>query len=1502
MKRIFKIMFLAIIAFTLFAFCACACGDSENKKPEESADNIVIINGFNDWWDVATKFYLDPQVFYGAMTVNTDAQYIVEGDASYKFTVTGTGANSPRFEMLAGGVKSNITDVKEFGLYVYSDAEYEFSVIISVLGSADNTVFINKQTVKIGENRLVFPVNRSAIQITGEAVNKYVIAFSGLKGGTELYLDNFYAATTTEKVETKAEITQLITDISNMDRTSRTLVEGLFARYKALGYEDRLGVSNYSALKSAMDKFWLEDLNDAKTADKNILLFFGSPFAEVQIKSGTDGISDCSYVTDKKFDGETGSMRVTLTETSTNWVNFATTANISIDNDPTIQFTVYNESEQIKALCVGWNGPDDSDEPYYIIEPNSTITVICKSSDLTKSGIMQICGLSDMELQRACAPEGRLYFSSVQVGNVVSYYNGDVLFATEVVGYGRNAKADKIPEKAEYWNTIYTFDKWVTENGGNVEADLNNIIAATEVYASYNAVSKYAAEAAAERTGSDANTLFLFDRTLGLKQVRSNEFTDISINSAVKPSGENAVLKLSVNNLASGNLEYDVMNYDFNDDDYVMFYVYNGTNADYIDIGLLRGTSTTSTLRFRLDKNEWCMVAWSASSIKANDKISMYSRNYGDDYAAVVDANMTGDIYITKARVISSDNYAALSSVSDDYEYTLGNTTFKGATTWWRPSESGYTGNEYYNPDVNTFNSPLINEPYYMDGVLRAQINGPWPADPGTTAIIMKLKTPVAFADNIMYITMKGAMEDVHLQAFNTEGDHIGTPHAIERTAMQDGYYRYAFNLNNYASDGNLSYFRLYVIENIKLPRIAEVLIKDFAFTSFSSIVAEKRAGYDTDVIGLFDDPLGVAQVSAWDGSGFVGSYTTEKHIEGETGSLKITYSDAVEPSAIQISDRYGYTLESDKYVVFYMYNDTNAKRIDIALGTTSRVCVYRGEWTMICYESAAMKDNNFALRFYGYLFDDSATTFTGSIYLSRVKVLNSEKVQNATENADYTIGHTTFTGGITYYGNGDYGDDERFVGSPFYSDPYMVDGVLRTILRSNDNGTSTTPMIVLRLKDAVKCYDDTELYITMKGADTAASSVGAQIFCNNSHKGTPSATVVATLADGYYVYRFDLSGFKDEAPITYFRLFPIDSLTDWTMAEVRISDINITSPSSVAAEQRAAEKRAGYDTDVIGLFDDPLGVAQVSVWDGSGFIGSYTTEKHIEGETGSLEITYSDAVEPSAIQISDRYGYTLESGKYVVFYMYNDTNAQRVDIALGTTSRVCVYRGEWTMICYESAAMNDNNFVLRFYGYLFDNGASTFTGSIYLSRVKVLNSEKVQDATADADYTIGHTTFTGGITYYGNGDYGDVGTGRGFENSPFYSYPYMVDGVLRTIIRSGDSGESTSPMIRFELKDEVQCQDGTALYITMKGADTAASSVEAQIFCNNSHKGTRGATVVETLADGYYVYKFDLSGFKDEEPITYFRLYPSPNPRCLDSDWWMAEIRISDISISSGS
>ena len=1002
------------------------------------------------------------------------------------------------------------------------------------------------------------------------------------------------------------------------------------------------------------------------------------------------------------------------------------------------------------------------------------------------------------------------------------------------------------------------------------------------------------------RTEEENKTLFLFDRELGAKQITSTDASAIAFDPAKHMQGGNGSLKITFSNKEEPVVAYNTLGFTgLTSGKYVVFYAYNDTNADYIDLAL------RTTQRFRLHKGEWSMVIWTADGIAASEnEIKFYGYNYGEgDYKGSTSVNITGNVYFTKAQVLDSSEseIAHMPTSAGENSYRVGNTALTAAS-WYQ--------NGAYNSDSVAFNSVTYGKIYYADGALRAHALAPntQAEGAGNATPYLTLDTPVAFAGNIMYITMKGAEEDyIYAQVFKDGGGHEGTPNGYVDKVYEDGFVRYAFPFLSTWS-GELKSFRLFALRNLKYPHMGEIIIRDITITSISSVAAEKRAEYDTGVIGLFDDPIGVTQVSKWAGSGFSPRYTREKHIEGETGSLKITYSDAVEPSAIQISNRYDYTLESGKYVVFYMYNDTNAKRIDIALDTTSRVCVYRGEWVMICYESAAMNDANFVLRFYGYLFDDSATTFTGSIYFSRVKVLNSDKVKDATADADCTIGHTTFTGGITYDGNGDYGDvgtGRGFADSPFYRYPYMVDGVLRTIIRSGDSGESTTPKIVLTLKDPVKCYDDTALYITMKGADdTAASSVYAQIFCNGSHVGTPTATVVETLADGYYVYRFDLSVYKNEAPITCIRLHPHPHPrclnSDWWMDEVRISDINITSPSSVAAEQRAAEKRAEYDTDVIGFFDDPLGVAQVSVCDGSGFVGSYTTEKHIEGETGSLEINYSDAVEPSAIQISYRYGYTLESGKYVVFYMYNDTNAKRIDIALGTTSRVCVYRGEWTMICYESAAMNDANFVLRFYGYLFDDSATTFTGSIYFSRVKVLNSEKVQNATENADCTIGHTTFTGGITYYGNGDYGDVGTGRGFDNSPFYRYPYMVDGVLRTIIRSGDGGESTTPMIVLTLKEAVQWQDYTALYITMKGADdTAASSVYAQIFCNGSHVGTPTATVVETLADGYYVYRFDLSVYKNEAPITCIRLHPHPHPRCLNSDWWMDEIRISDITIT---
>ncbi len=658
------------------------------------------------------------------------------------------------------------------------------------------------------------------------------------------------------------------------------------------------------------------------------------------------------------------------------------------------------------------------------------------------------------------------------------------------------------------------------------------------------------------RTEEETKTLFLFDRELGAKQITSSDASAIAFDDGTYMQGGNGSLKITFNDKSDPVVAYNTLGYTGLDSGkYVVFYAYNDTNSDYIDLGL------NYTRRFRLHKGEWSMVIWAADLVAANTDgyIRFYGCNYGaSDYSGTTDTNITGNVYFTKAQVLDSSEseIAQMPTSAGENSYTVGNTALTAAD-WYE--------NGAYNPNSSAFNSETYGKIYYADGTLRAHALAPNSVTAGNATLYLTLDTPVAFAGNIMYITMKGAEENyIYAQVFREDGGHEGSPNGYVDKVYEDGFVRYAFPFYSTWS-GNLKSFRLFALRNLKYPHMDEIIIRDITVTSLSSVAAEKRAGYDTDVIGLFDDPIGVTQVSTWSGSGFNARYTREKHVEGEMGSLKITYSDAVEPSAIQISNRYGYTLESGKYVVFYMYNDTNAQRVDIALGTTSRVCVYRGEWTMICYEADAMNDNSFVLRFYGYLFDDSATTYTGSIYFSRVKVLNSDKVKDATENADCTIGHTTFTGGITYYGNGNYGDvgtGRGFENSPFYRYPYMVDGVLRTIIRSGDSGESTSPMIVLRLKDEVQCQDGTALYITMKGADTADNSVYAQIFCNDSHKGTPGATIVETLADGYYVYKIDLSGFKNDAPITYFRLYPspnprcLDSA--WWMAEIRISDIEI--------------------------------------------------------------------------------------------------------------------------------------------------------------------------------------------------------------------------------------------------------------------------------------------------------------------------------------------------------
>lgn len=410
---------LSVLSMSCLALGVACSGtgaeSSSTVQDEAPKTSTVLLNGFNRYQDVAV-IYLDPATFDGSFKLNEDEAYMVEGEGSYKCYISGTFANQPNLKLSAGTLKNDITDATEFGLYVYNDNDYEFDVIITAY-AGDTVVCAPVATAKIGANHLSFEINRPLVQKTGKVITDYSISFSGLKGGSTLYLDNFHVKTTTEAVTLPEEVASIINAIDGFtDATTREEIENVMAQYNALSAEDKQCVTNYERLSSMMMPYWLNDLAAAQKDDPKTLLYFDCSFGPLQVSNVTAGISSYAYSTKMAYGDEAGSLKVDFAVTSTNWVNLVTTANTLIDEE-FIEFYVYNDSPQYKAMCVGWKVPSNSnDSNYMILEPYTWTKVVSKSTDLTdsggSSGAIEICGLSDLTDRRASAPDGTVYFSS----------------------------------------------------------------------------------------------------------------------------------------------------------------------------------------------------------------------------------------------------------------------------------------------------------------------------------------------------------------------------------------------------------------------------------------------------------------------------------------------------------------------------------------------------------------------------------------------------------------------------------------------------------------------------------------------------------------------------------------------------------------------------------------------------------------------------------------------------------------------------------------------------------------------------------------------------------------------------------------------------------------------------------------------------------------------------------------------------------------------------------
>ena len=731
---------------------ASACNDDDNDDETQVNNNVQIL-GFNTWDDIAS-FDLNPTFFGGNWSINRDPQYISEGSGSWKIYVEATMANQPDFKMVANPnkVKTDISDVTEFTLWAHSNAEEPFEIVITAY-SGSEVVCAPTATVNKGANNLTFKLRREALVQRGKIITDYSISFSGIKGGTTLYLDDFSAKTTTEPVVFKPEIQEVITAIENFSSVpTRQQVEAALAKYRVLSSEDKICVTNYNDLKSAALEYQLSDLAAAKVESPETWLFLGESFGEIQVSGATKGAVSSYYYSEEQHHGDdSGALKVEFAVTSTNWVTLSTDA-VTKPEGEYLEFYVYNDSDQIKGMCVGWNAPKspyNGKTFYYTLASRHWTRILCKSSDLYDaggaSGGIQIVGLKDLVSFAGQPPEGAMYFSS---------------FVTI------DEDALKGARTGEDANTLYFFDR---------KEGTAHLTPAVDVFIPYQSVMEF-----------EYSTEVKFGDEEGSLAVTSHEVEYPE--GAAKESDPT--------------IKWNMMDYDFNEGDYVVFYVYNDSDVDVVDISL------NTPHRQRCYNGQWTMVLWSAADVMANDWSWLIGRDANGKYI-----RFTGTIYFSKAKVYSAEQVKDLTEVADNFQYTVGNTTFIGKAE---------NVNGTYGSDDPAFNTDAsFSNPFYVNGTLR------WNVLPNKTPTIDDFRPKMGFtfkqakavtANTYMEVTFGNEVNiagDLYIEAFNSDGTAFtdSSDSTVIKGALVDGTTNtYRFNvgsLSTCAAATNFASFRL---------------------------------------------------------------------------------------------------------------------------------------------------------------------------------------------------------------------------------------------------------------------------------------------------------------------------------------------------------------------------------------------------------------------------------------------------------------------------------------------------------------------------------------------------------------------------------------------------------------------------------------------------------------------------------------------------------------------
>lgn len=388
--------------------------------------------------------------------------------------------------------------------------------------------------------------------------------------------------------------------------------------------------------------------------------------------------------------------------------------------------------------------------------------------------------------------------------NFVNFYNGSTLLDTAEVVEGQNAVyGGATPEKAGYRISTHDagvggsgifyneFDKWVTENNGEVDADLSAVADNMNVYASFKEVDK-SNEMLAAASLADPSVACFWDEMFGFKQLNANptgsgESIYISqcrsYSNVIKygnETGSTSYVRVGQNNkgLYLGFTLAPHFDREAAAGKYIVFHAYLETLGDTDAYGQVRLNGGTKTVR--VDTGCWSTVVFPADTFISSTYISIYAWNC--DYEQDV------KYYFSRAYVVDASEVVNLTEVASDYTYNVGDTTLVNTVYKWAWGEG-------WREDLSA-SLPFALQPHLVEGNLI------W-HDASGRAAGLQFATPLT---GKVYVTARG-LGAPYMQVFTSrESGHQSSPGGTVVKELDNGFKVWEFN---FGSD-SIGYVRFY--------------------------------------------------------------------------------------------------------------------------------------------------------------------------------------------------------------------------------------------------------------------------------------------------------------------------------------------------------------------------------------------------------------------------------------------------------------------------------------------------------------------------------------------------------------------------------------------------------------------------------------------------------------------------------------------------------------------